>query len=490
MKLRGSLGRVLVAGTAFAALLLAPLTGTPTGTEAVGNPTLRVEGLDRTVNPGDTFTLRIMQDVDVETSGAQVDIGFDRTLVKILDVAPGSPYATADFAVGIAPQTEAQAIAEANTTTGVLENASAFYSGVPPITAGPDAGTAEFLVIQMQALSLVGVSPITITNPVLLDNGGNEMTINTITNGAVTVDNPTLRFYNATRSVNANDTFTIRVWHDSLGASTGGEVDINFDQTKLEIMSLTTGTHYPSGNLTAGVAPQTVAQAIASANTTGTLLNAATYVTPPTVIPGKGVKLDPGRFLVLTMHAKPATSGLAQLTLSGGSLIDAYGEIVDVTVKLGTIGIGPDPDGDGAAETADNCPAVSNPTQTDTDADTLGDACEASHYGTDPADNDTDNDGCHDGREARIGTFAPIQGGERDPLNGWDLYDVNGSRKVDAVDIGQVRAKFNTTPGNPLYNANFDRGPGVNAWAPSGQNGVINAVDVGLVRAEFNHSCL
>ena len=37
----------------------------------------------------------------------------------------------------------------------------------------------------------------------------------------------------------------------------------------------------------------------------------------------------------------------------------------------------PDADGDGIADTADNCPAVANASQTDSDRDGVGDACDA-----------------------------------------------------------------------------------------------------------------
>src|SRR5262245_62785021 len=38
----------------------------------------------------------------------------------------------------------------------------------------------------------------------------------------------------------------------------------------------------------------------------------------------------------------------------------------------------PDGDGDGVCDSADNCPALANPTQLDTDGDLLGDACDDS----------------------------------------------------------------------------------------------------------------
>jgi hypothetical protein len=50
-----------------------------------------------------------------------------------------------------------------------------------------------------------------------------------------------------------------------------------------------------------------------------------------------------------------------------------------------------DVDGDGVSDGADNCPAIGNANQTDTDGDTIGDLC----------DNDDDNDGVLDTEEVR-----------------------------------------------------------------------------------------
>ena len=145
-----------------------------------------------------------------------------------------------------------------------------------------------------------------------------------------------------------------------------------------------------------------------------------------------------------------------------------------------------DQDADTVVDEDDNCPTVANTTQVDGDADAVGDACEASVYGTDPALADTDGDNCIDGHE--LWNAIPA-GGWRDPANGYDFYDVNSSAHIDAVDIGIVRAAFDPSGPLPPEDAGFDRSAGEAAWAPGPPDGVINAVDIGLVRASFNHNC-
>ncbi|GLC26740.1 thrombospondin type 3 repeat-containing protein [Roseisolibacter agri] len=58
-----------------------------------------------------------------------------------------------------------------------------------------------------------------------------------------------------------------------------------------------------------------------------------------------------------------------------------------------------DPDGDGRANSADNCPLTANADQTDTDGDGLGDACDA----------DDDNDGVSDSSDNCPLTANPDQ---------------------------------------------------------------------------------
>jgi len=146
-------------------------------------------------------------------------------------------------------------------------------------------------------------------------------------------------------------------------------------------------------------------------------------------------------------------------------------------------------DGDGIAAATDNCDFDFNDTQVNTDSintglgflgsDAFGDACDA----------DDDGDGCSDAHELQTAAMSWLAGGQRDPLDLYDVYDVNGSGIIDAVDIGQVRSRFLTTP-QPPGNQRFDRRPGTDPWAPGPPDGFINAVDIGLVRNSFNTNCV
>jgi hypothetical protein len=144
-------------------------------------------------------------------------------------------------------------------------------------------------------------------------------------------------------------------------------------------------------------------------------------------------------------------------------------------------------DGDGIPAAADNCDFDNNLSQTNTDAgntaagfpgaDLLGDAC----------DIDDDGDGCSDVEEAGP---SFLFGGQRNPLLLYDVYDVNGTKKVDAADIGLVRSKFTGGAPTPPQDKIYDRGAGTAVWAPGAPNGVINAQDIGLVRSSFNTNCI
>jgi hypothetical protein len=125
-----------------------------------------------------------------------------------------------------------------------------------------------------------------------------------------------------------------------------------------------------------------------------------------------------------------------------------------------------DQDGDGIIDSADNCPATSNPAQTDSDADGLGDACDNCPVTPNADQADTDGDGVGDACDNCVtrpnprvtpdaasylatNPWATLTGGQRD-----DDHDGFGNKcdakfpgtlgtNVGTGDIAQLRASSN-----------------------------------------------
>jgi hypothetical protein len=147
---------------------------------------LSVSPAGQTVVGGAALSIRLMQHSDQTTTGVQTDFGFDPSLLQIKSVELGAAYAGASLLMGVAPQTPAEVISEAN-TTGLLKNVSAFFlpglGNVPP-------GEGEFVVLTMEAKPGVsGTSPITLANSEMLDDQGNGLAVSA-TNGEVIVEGP------------------------------------------------------------------------------------------------------------------------------------------------------------------------------------------------------------------------------------------------------------------------------------------------------------
>jgi hypothetical protein len=116
---------------------------------------------------------------------------------------------------------------------------------------------------------------------------------------------------------------------------------------------------------------------------------------------------------------------------------------------------------------------------------------------------DTDGDGCSDIEELGVNE---LQGGQRDPLDPWDFYDVptgeppSKNKAIDLDDALAVLAKFGALVGDPMpvappYGEAYDRSdppavyPAPGYWKTQAPEGVIDMDDFLWALWQFGHSC-
>lgn len=119
------------------------------------------------------------------------------------------------------------------------------------------------------------------------------------------------------------------------------------------------------------------------------------------------------------------------------------------------------PDGDDLASPIDNCPAVSNPGQTDTDGDGVGDACDNCPLVANPSQADSNGNGIGDACDVTV-----------------VIGDVDGSGKVDGFDLSRFGIAFGATAGSPRYDAAADLD----------HNGVVDGADLAILAGHFGHA--
>ena len=132
--------------------------------------------------------------------------------------------------------------------------------------------------------------------------------------------------------------FTVTVRQDATVVVTGAQTDVTFDSGFLQIVSVARGEAYTNSNMLIGVAPQTPGEAIAEANSSGTLQNVGLLFFPGTdsVPPGDA------EFLVITMQA--GSGGTSPIVLSQIEMIDDQGrEIYDIPAVNGSVTVGAPP---------------------------------------------------------------------------------------------------------------------------------------------------
>ena len=172
-------------------------TNTPTYTpSATVTPqhasTMKIDPATISSPPDSDLILYVIQNAPVVTTGAQLDLRFDRTKLEIKSIEAGAPYAAAQLFMGLAdsagtrPPVE-DVLAYANDCTGVIRNLSLYLA---PGTGEVASGEQQALKLNFRTLDQEGASDVEILSPKLTnadDEQGAAFGI-TATKGTVTVD--------------------------------------------------------------------------------------------------------------------------------------------------------------------------------------------------------------------------------------------------------------------------------------------------------------
>ena len=177
-------------GTTSTPLAQGTSAATPTVDPATAQGKINITPPTVTAPPGAEFTVILVQDAPFVTTGAETDFKFDPAIIEIVAVEKSAAYQKGQLLAGVvpvdgAPQTMAQAIAEAN-TTGTLKNLAAFFvPGSGSIPAGP----SEFLRIKLKAKanSSNTTTSLTLADLEMLNADGEPITVAPGTSGQVTV---------------------------------------------------------------------------------------------------------------------------------------------------------------------------------------------------------------------------------------------------------------------------------------------------------------
>ncbi len=295
-------------------------------------------------------------------------------------------------------------------------------------------------------------------------------------NSALATNSGSLSVSVSAPSVFEGNNFTVAIMQTATVATSGVQADLTFDRTHLQIVSVTQGSAYtgpPASGLVAGVAPQTVSDAVNEANTsTGTFKNASAFYASTGGQPS--IPAGTNQAIVITMQAIQGVNFTASIGLANPEMIEATGDSMTVS-------------------------------------GTTGGSILIHHE---------DGDQCLDTKE--LGP-SHATGGQRDPNNPWDFFDVptpvllpghtTGTRShaVTIADAIAILSYIGTTAANPnTANANgamygsdldadghqdgqeYDRGTAPNPampWAPGPPNGAVQISDAILALNSVGDNC-
>jgi hypothetical protein len=291
-------------------MLAVGLLSRPNPASAAGN-SLRIEPGVQGVARDGTFDVKVVQNAEVASSGAQATVTFDPTLLQITAVAKGVGYAAAPVFTGAGPE----AITAANGSGRLATVAAAF---LPP--GNVPAGDQDFLVISFRAIACgqaeLGL-PVGPADASILDGQagtyGQALPITT-SGGRVVICN-SLRIDPPERAVARDATFDIKIVQNAEAPTSGAQATVTFDPRVLQITKVARGAAYAAAPVFTGATQA----AVTAANTSGRLATVAEAFLPP----GSAPKGDQ-EVLVVTFKAIACGQALLGLPVgpADGSLLD------------------------------------------------------------------------------------------------------------------------------------------------------------------------
>ena len=352
-------------------LALATFAGMPRAASADDRPTLKIDPPSLTVAPGQTFVVNVIQSSTVPTTGAQVNVTFDPTLVQLKDFELGPAYTAANaiFAFGNADLgtsgDKGAAITRAN-KGGTLENAAGFLlpgSGTIP------AGDTVFLKITLVGQTTkTGQTNLGLGRASMIGETGDaldpHLSIGTLFVSGVAVSpgpsteatpSPSVApTESAAPPVSPTTPVTLSVAPTSITlmagmparvfliANANGDIssaaaDLTFDKDKLEVTAIEAGPGWGKASVVAVAkgATRDVAGAIAEANTTGVLQQAGAFYPPGT----QDLPYGEGVFVSVLIKAK--VDGTSGLSIGNGAALGVSGE--EIPVLIDTTSLTPPP---------------------------------------------------------------------------------------------------------------------------------------------------